>query len=465
MKFVRETTPIEVIPTWSLKLPPYGVQIKALMRAERRHNYAYFMEMGLGKTAVVLAEFIRYQKAGLVDGLVVICPNSLKRTWADQAEKFGSGISSAIWPLHGTVQLQDPWMLVMNYEATITTNGGKRLLGMLRGARCMLVLDESIQIKNYKARRTKTLIALSEYAAYRRILSGKPVVQGPHDLWAQLRFIYGHQGLNYFQFRAHFCKMGGYLGKQVVGAQNAEQLYQMVDQVAFRARKDDWLDLPPKIYETREIEMTKEQKKHYMELHDDLYTMIKGQEIVTTMMISAMLKMQQVTSGFVIGPGKVEIELDGGNPKLEALVELLEEIDGKTVIFCYFRHSVRKIVDRLKWAGYNAAGFMGGDDPAVIKEFNTDRGPDVLVVQIQSGKYGHDMLGTEKNRCATVIFFENSYSLDDRAQAEDRPHRIGQTKPVVYIDLVASSVDKAAIKALQRKEDVSLAVIDNIKRG
>ena len=456
-------TPIEIVPTWSLKLKPYDVQIKALMRAERKTNYAYFMEMGLGKTAVVLAEFVRYRDAGLVDQLVVIAPNSLKQTWADQIEKFGAKIEYRIWPDFDPMK-----SLFMNYEATITQRGTRCLLAILRGSRCMLVLDESIQIKNYKARRTKILIASSEYAAYRRILSGKPVVQGPHDLWAQLRFIWGHHGLNYFQFRAHFCKMGGYLGKQVVGAQNAEELYRMVDQVAFRARKEEWLDLPAKIYETREIELTKEQKKHYKELHDDLYTMVKGQEIVTTMMMSAMLKMQQVTSGFVMIPGKRDenvVELDGGNPKLEAVVETLEEIEGKAVIFCYFRHSVRKIVHRLTQAGHRVAGFMGGDDPVVIKQFNTNQGPDVLVVQIQSGKYGHDMLGTAEKRCATVIFFENSYSLDDRAQAEDRPHRIGQTKPVVYIDLISSSVDKSAITALQRKEDVSLAVIDNIKRG
>lgn len=451
--------------TWPFKISPYAVQTKALQRADGRYDFAYFMEMGLGKTAVVLAEYVRLREAGLVDGLVIICPNSLKQTWADQATKFDAGISPVIWPVDTVIKTAAPWMLVMNYEAVITMRGGKFLLTTLRAQRCMLVLDESVHIKNYKARRTKTLIAAAEYATYRRILSGKPLVQGAHDLWAQLRFINGAGSMNYFQFRAKFCVMGGYLGKQVVGVQDAARLHNLVDASAFRATKKAWLDLPKKIYQTRQIEMTTQQTKHYRELHDDLYTKIKNEEIAAPMMITAMLKMQQVTSGFII-TGSGPIDIDGANPKLHVLMEALEEVDGKTIIFCYFRYSVEKILKALDQKSVGAVGMMEGYDArAAVDAFNNNSTCRCLVAQVNTGKYGHTLLGDKgDDRCHTTVFYENSYSLDARAQAEDRNHRIGQDEPVVYIDLVASELDKAVIKALQRKEDVASAVIDDARK-
>jgi SNF2 family DNA or RNA helicase len=449
--------------TWALKAKPYAVQIEALKRSAGRTGFGFLLEMGLGKTAVTIAEYLHLWPH--VEHMIVVCPNSLKSTWAEECQKMGAEAALILWPrIVSTFDVRKATVApitVINYEAVITMRGRRHLTQLLQSLRCMLVLDESINIKNYKARRTKELIALGQFAHVKRILSGAPVVQGPHDLWAQLRFI-NAMDMNYFAFRNTFCKMGGYLGKQVVGVQNADRLYKIVDANGFRARKQDWTDLPQKIYETREIEMTALQIKHYRELKNDLYTKIQDHEIDAPMMITAMMKMQQVTSGFIMAPDGAILDLEPTNPKLNVTLETLEQIEGKVLIFCVFRRSVALLMKQLE----NRAVQLVGDMPTsfiaeALSEFNGNPRIRYMVCQVQTGMYGHTLLGG--GECSTTIFYENSYSLNARIQAEDRNHRFGQQRSVVYIDLVASPLDRVIIKALQKKIDIANAVVDNIK--
>jgi len=419
------------------------------------------MEMGLGKTAVVLAEWANLCSANRVDALLVICPNSLKGTWSAEMDKVGMfGVERSIWPSVGGV------MQFMNYEATITNTGRAFIQKFLESKRTMLVLDESIQVKNPQARRTKVLIAAAKGATYVRILSGEPVVQGPHDLWAQLRCLGYFDDFNYYAYRNTFCKMGGYLGKQVVGAQNVERLNKILEVCSFRARKGDWTDLPNKIYMTRTIEMTKKQQEHYIQMKKFLITMINEQEVDAQMVITQMLKLQQIGSGFIIDGNGTPHHIEGGNPKIAVVREILEEVSGKVLIFTWFRESARLLGESLSQS-HGAAMMVGGMTPidlnAAKDRFNLDPACRVLIVQIQTGKYGHTLLGTEKDRCATTIFYENSFSLDSRLQAEDRNHRIGQDRPVVYIDFIGSDIDRTVITALQKKQNIATSIIDNIR--
>lgn len=451
---------------WPFTIKPYSVQTAALESAGMHEAWAYFMEMGTGKTMVTLAEFARLYQTGPISTLVVICPNSIKGAWVAEAGKTEWPFQCRVWP-----QVMDigaagaPFVVVMNYEAVITTKGGNYLNSLLGKRRCMLVLDESISIKNPKARRTRILIAASQEAVMRRILSGAPVGQGPQDLWAQLRFLGAFERYNYYAFRNHFCKMGGWQGKQIVGAQHTEELNEIVGRWSFRAKKDDWLDLPKKIYQTREYGLTPEQTKHYKSLATDLMTKIENRVIEVQMVISAIVKLQQICSGFLMAADQSVIPIPGGNPKLALLDEVLEEVTGKVLIFCMFRHTVTQLIKHLDGAAY----IMGNMTPEAINYEKTrfEKNPEVrhMVVQIQSGKYGHTLLGGKGNdRCATTVFYEHSYSLDNRVQAEDRNHRIGQDKPVVYIDFVGPKIERDIVKALRSKQDVATAIVDGIRR-
>lgn len=447
-------------------MQPYKVQEEALKAANGRAGFAYFIEMGLGKTAITLAEIVSLHEQRLIKGAVVVCPNSLKGTWLREIEKVGAPIGYACaWPNEVYTDRGDPWLQIINYEAIITPRGYKFVEKLLCKFNSMLVLDESIHIKNHRAKRTRGLMLLGKDAKFRRILSGAPIVQGPHDLWAQLRFLGTLRDVNYYVFRNMFCVMGGWQGKQVVGSKNEEKLNGLIKQAGFRARKTDWLDLPDKTYITRDVVLSAAQLKHYKEMYEHFATMVTENEAVTAQMVlTQMQKLQQIGSGFLMSDDKV-YTLGPENPRLEALKEVLDEIEGKAIVFTFYRHSTKMLHDEIEESACLMGGMPTEEVQSEVKRFNEDPACRVMIAQIQSAKYGHTLLGGKKpeDRCATTIFYENSFSLDNRMQAEDRNHRIGQDRMVVYVDLVATDVDKAAVEALQRKLDIASAIVDGIK--
>lgn len=451
---------------WLLDIPPYQVQLEALKYSQGRKHFAFFMEMGLGKTALILAEYAALVQQGLVDHLLVVCPNSLKGVWLDEMEKVGfpKSIEGAAWPnnfVHHTANR----VMVMNYEACITNTGTNFMMKGLSQSRTMLVIDESTQVKNPQARRTRVLINACKNAAYVRLLSGQPIVQGPHDLWSQLRCLGQFSGLNYYAYRNLFCTMGGFMGKQVMGAKDPAALNEILRLISFRAKKDDWLDLPKQIYTTRNIVMSREQQKHYDLMKKYLITKIAEKEIDAQMVITQMLKLQQISSGFIIDETHKVHAIPGGNPKINALDEIMEEATGKVLIFTHFRESTRLVMEHLE--KYIPMVIQGDMSPEELdnskKAFETRSKCRVMVCQVQSAKYGLTLLGgSGDDRCATTVFYENSFSLDSRIQAEARNHRIGQDKSVVYIDLPASDIERVVVKALRKKQDVATAIVDYV---
>tara|TARA_B100000700_G_scaffold331737_1_gene467781 strand:+ start:12482 stop:13852 length:1371 start_codon:yes stop_codon:yes gene_type:complete len=455
--------------TWNLNGNPYEVQSRALDKCGGRGEFGYWMEMGLGKTAVALSDFLELWLNHDVDILIVICPNTLKRNWAKEAEtwlKMDPNIR--VWPELGSV-IDMPNIFIINYE-TLIYSGGEEVDRLINRYRCMVVLDESIMIKNHKAKKTKWLLQRKTLMEYRRCLSGSPIVQGPHDLWAQLTFLSANGKSNYFAFRNYFCRMGGWQGKQVLGVKKDRELElaNMVDQVGFRARKDEWTDLPPKIYTERRFDLTRDQTAHYTTMRDDLIAYVQGEEIEVHMVITKIMKLQQISSGWVNSEEGEPIKIPGKNPKLDLLLELYETRDTPIVVNAHYRHSIQDIFDALdkKKIPYSfiTGGMQDEDIEAEKFKFNTGEA-DIIICQVRSAKYGHTLLGTEDNRCATAVYYENNYSLDDRIQSEDRIHRHGQTNDsVLYIDLIGTEEEIDIIKCLQHKSNVAQSIIDYFRR-
>jgi SNF2 family DNA or RNA helicase len=175
------------------------------------------------------------------------------------------------------------------------------------------------------------------------------------------------------------------------------------------------------------------------------------------------LKLQQISSGFLIDDEHRVHEIPGGNPKLSEVEDILDEVTGKVLISTHFRASVASLRERL--SAYKPAVIEGDLTPESIRQerdrFENDSACRVNICQVQSAKYGFTFLGGPgEDRCATTIFYENSFSLDSRIQFEARNHRIGQDKAVLYIDLPASPIEKVVVQALQRKQDIASAIID-----
>lgn len=457
---------------WELSGTPHKVQTEANRRARGRPGFAYFMEMGLGKSATVLNEFKILLKEGKVDGMAIVCPNSIKQDWESQIKQWGLTQPILVWPKIEELIPQGDFILIFNYEAFSagTCRGYIFIEKICKQKNIFLVLDESTQIKNYMSKRTRKLLALSPLAPYKRILSGAPVIQGPQDLWPQLRFIGAIPSMRYHAFRNRYCKMGGWMGKQIVGQSNEMELSNILEDWGFRARKDVWTDLPEKIYQTRYVEMTKEQKKIYKEMSENLLVYINGECIEANQIITQLIKLQQISSGFLIREDQKIIQITCCPPKVLAIEEIIDQITGKALIFTHFRYSLSLLENHFK-ASFNPAILCGGMSQEEIAHqkhrFSTDSACRAFIIQTQTGKYGHTLLGGQsyEDRCSTTIFYENSYSLDARLQAEDRNHRYGQDRAVVYVDLVSSKVEAQAILALKNKANVANLIVDKFRKA
>ncbi len=454
--------------SWELKGSPYEVQKQAL-KYKNKKSFGYLLDMGLGKSAVTYADFLHSVEKGQVNALIVVCPNSLKENWQEQFEKWVPNykdMNFAMWPELPKSNCP-PFIWVVNYEA-FYLGKAKALSLALRVAKkykIMLVLDESIVIKRHNSKPAKAMMALGQLVVKKRILSGSPVTQGPHDLWSQLTFL-GAINMNYWQFRHHFCIMGGYKMKQIIGTKNENELNRLLGSCSYRATKEKWSDLPEKIYTTRQFEMTPKQKTAYKSMYKTFVVNVNEQVITAQMVITQYGKLQQITSGFIIDEfGDVNI-IEQNPPKLKEIFNIMEQIDGKLLVSVIFKYSMGFLKEKLK--EFNPAILEGNMNSEDIKEekrkFNEDNSCRIVLCQPQSHKYGHTLLGNEKRRCCTEYFYENSYSLDDRKQIEDRIHRYGQDSDTVYIDPVCSPMDKKVIRALQKKEDVAKAIVDYVRQ-
>lgn len=438
------------------------------------------MEMGLGKTLTALVEFLQLVGNNEVTRLVVVCPNSFKSGWVDEIKKHKADIHPYVFESGADfyheaflkTKFDKPPMLIVNYEAIRSDETQAFIRRFVGTRRAMIVLDESVQVKTYNSLQTKAALKLAPLFAFKRILSGKPVTQGPHDLWAQMKFIGAPVG-NFFPFKTTFCKMGGFKAKKVVGTQNEELLAAKIEKFIFRASKADWTDLPPKLYTSREYKLTPGLASMYKSMEDDFVLWLNETENVTVdAFITKYIKLAQIQSGFIIQEdGKiVELVPPEQNPRFKLVREILEEVPGKTVIPYIHKYTLdllqRALVD------YNPAFIKGGMETHEIQaqkdRFNNDSSCRVILVQTRAGKYGHTLLGGAgvADNCSTMIFAENSYSLDDRSQIEDRMHRHGQTADsCLYVDVWGTALDKRVTAALQAKESISQAVFSYFKKG
>ena len=457
---------------------PKGAQREALKRSRGKMGFGYFLEQGLGKTATTYCDFLDHAVDGHVDRMVTLAPNSFKGGWADEADKFGFPITPIVFESGNINHLPALFRrgfntrpnLIVNYDAIRSQSTLDIIAEFVRGRNAYIAADESIKLKDPSTSTVKAALELVQQFEMRRVLSGKPISQGPHDLWAQMRFIGQLNGRLYYPFKTAFCRMGGFKMKQVIGAQNEDILAELIDPHVFRATKADWTDLPPKSYTTREYKMSPEQLSMYRRMEEEFVLWLEnGEDVSVDTAITKYIKLAQIQAGFIIdAEKKVHLLVDPKkNARLNVLEEIIEdEIVGKASVV--YNHKVVRPMLMERFAKLNPAVICGGMTPEEIREqkerFNNDKSCRIILLT-KAAKYGHTLLGSEEseNHCSTQIYYENTYSLDDRSQLEDRSHRYGQLGEMMsYYDIVGTPLDRDATRALQRKESVFQAVFNHV---
>lgn len=441
---------------------PWGVQAAALERGAGHDRFAYHLEQGLGKSPLVFNEFLQ-SKCQI---MVVVVPNAFKLDWTLIPEEWGWGdrVEGSAWPDAMKVKSEKS-VFAINYEA-VRTSGGAYVRSLIKRFQVFFVIDESSAIKNPRSQTTRAVLELAKDAYMVRILNGTPLVQNCMDLFTPLKCLGEFDGMNPFQFRNKFAVMGGFMSKQIKGLKNEKELYSILDKCSFRALKADWRDLPLKVYSTVHLEMTNKQKKHYQEMLEEFFTLVGDEEVSADMVLVQLSKLRQIASCLVIQDGKTtSFEEPKNNPKLKAVLDILEGGPTKAIIIHFHKETGITLLTELLKAGLNPARIQGGMKPEEIvtekRRFNEDPNCRVLVGQEAATARGHTLTGGKgTDRANRMIFVEQSFSLMERLQVEDRIHRGDQDQTCQYYDLVTSPIDQAIIEALQKKKKLADTVDD-----
>ena len=470
---------------YPFKTVPYAHQITALEKSWDKENYAYFMEMGTGKSKVLIDNMSMLYDHGHINGVLILAPKGVYRNW--QRQEIPTHLPNHIedftvaWtPTPNKLEkemlesiIKDPKDLtldifLMNIEALHTTKGSRFAERFLNGHRAMIVIDESTTIKNPKAIRTKNALKLSTLAKYRRILTGSPVTRDPIDLFSQCEFldpaILGHA--SYYSFKNRYTvqvrtNVGTHVFNKVVGYKNLGELSGLLNAHSYRVLKEDCLDLPEKIYTKRQVDLTPEQKKAYKEMKEYALTLFEDGSVLTaSTVMTQLLRLHQISCGHLImEDGETKIFK---NHRITELMEILEEVDGKVIIWANYRQDIRTIYNNIskKYGPDTVATYYGdtpdGERQDIVQRFQDPKSPlRYFVGNQQTAGYGLTLTAAN-----TVVYYSNNYDLEKRIQSEDRAHRIGQKSNVTYIDLIAEkTVDERIVKALRNKINIASTVL------
>ena len=466
---------------YKFKTKPYAHQITALEKSWNKENFAYFMEMGTGKTKVLIDNVAMLYDKGKIDGALIIAPKGVVKTWYEQElpTHLPDHIEnvSVLWQPNITKTQQEKLdslfeidtafhILIMNVEALSTDKGVKFATKFINSHKTMMAIDESTTIKTPSARRTKNIIKIGLNAKYKRIMTGSPITKNPLDLYTQCEFLdpWLLDFASYYAFRNRYAEMKtmhirGRSIQVVDKFQNLGELSDIVKEFSYRVLKEDCLDLPPKVFIKRHITLTADQKRVYEQMKEQALAVLNGKVTTTMTVLTQLMRLHQITCGYVTADDGTTQQVESN--RLNELMSILEDTDGKAIIWANYQLSVGEIIQKIiKVYGPDSYVHYYGLTPQedrqdFIRKFQNDPKCRFLIGTPQTGGYGITL--TQAN---TVIYYSNGYDLEKRLQSEDRAHRIGQTKTVTYVDIIAEdTVDEKIVKALRNKINIASEVM------
>ena len=466
---------------YKFKTKPYAHQTTALEKSWNKKVFAYFMEMGTGKTKVAIDNMAMPYDNGKINGALIIAPKGVYKNWYSQ--EIPTHLADHIKPKtvlwQATINQKqqklldtlfetghDFHILVMNVEAFSTKKGVDFAARFLNSHNTFMVIDESTTIKNPGAKRTKNIVSLGKHAKYRRIMTGSPVTKSPLDLYKQCEFLdeYLLDHSSYYTFRTRYAIMrkANFNGRSVeivVGYKNLGELSDKLKPFSYRVLKDDCLDLPKKTFMKRVITLSAEQQKIYKQMKEMALAQLNGKLLTTANALSQLMRLHQITCGhFKANDGSTQTIK---NNRLNELSELLEEVEGKAIIWAHYQYDVQTVIDAIKKEyGDDSVVDYYGKTPNEerqdnIKKFQSDPRCRFLVGTPSTGGYGLTLTAA-----STMIYYSNGYDLEKRQQSEARIDRIGQEKPMTYIDIICEdTVDERIVKALRKKINIATEIM------
>lgn len=430
------------VPPFSLKLTPlpedmrfktepFSHQKEALSFALSHPKCLIGDEQGLGKTWVAI-NAMTLRKTSSKKCLIVCGVNTVKYNWKNEIKIHSNEESILIDGANSQKRVKriaewlesDAYFGIINIEALRSSLNLSALVEAVKEERIgAIIVDEIHKAKNPRSIQGKSLVHLKPF--FRIGLSGTPINK-PEELWNVLTWLEIENQKEY-PWKRRYCVFGGYQSKLIVAYKNHVELRDKLQKCMIRRRKDDVLDLPPKLYQKQYVELTSRQK----EIYDDALSglIIDYDKIIQlNNPLTETLRLRQITGGM----------FTESNPKLDRVKELLsEEIipsGHKAIIFSNWRKTTDIYYEALK-----------DYDPAYINGTTSGPARDVEALRFQTddnckiiiGTIGAMGTGITLNKASYVIFIDQSWVPLDNEQAEDRAHRIGAKGTVTIINLIA----------------------------
>ena len=493
-------------------LAPY--QQKALKACLGMEGFGLFMEQGTGKTAIAIARICNeaLRKPDKLFRALIICPNAVRENWANEIKKFASvkcetsildgteinRVKAIIGPMK-RARLDPDCKAFIAIISTDSVGNSEAAMGMVPWD--IAIIDESHGIRNASTKRWKAMEKLRGNCHARMILTGTPIANSMMDLWTQFEFMgEGWSGFTTFpkfkQFYGVFAEnaaqdQSGY--QRLVGLTNVPMIQERLARQAFLIKKSEALpDLPEKMYDIHSIKMTRDQESAYNQLcqtlmaefEDALADSTEKDILVVNNILTQMLRLAQITSGFVGIPERRDedgnivqepkINRFDPNPKVEACVEILKEKNDKqkTIIWTDYVQNIKTLKARLDLEGISAVTYYGAtskkDREEAVRRFNEDPTCKVFIGNPRAGGVGINLLGypiggKADTYCDHVIYYSQNWSAIDRSQSEDRAHRRGTVCHVRYTDLVVPGTIDEEIRDRVLDKRMSALKIQDIK--
>ena len=476
---------------WNWRQQPRAHQWDAYLDKRDTLAWGLWWDQGTGKTAEVLAQAAHLYRSGKITALLVLAPSGVETNWVyDEIPKHWPmdddklPMASRAWSSKKSTTKR--WMaaydeftafdgmqiLCMSYNAMMTDRGAKAARKFLDKNDTFYVLDESTAIKTPGAKTTKRVVASGKHAKYRRALNGTPVEDSPFAAYTQIKFVepsvWTTRGINtYEQFKATFAvfetvQLGnGKSFPQLKEYRNLALLQQCLHEAGQRLLKEDVLDLPPKSYSKFYFDISPKQRKLYKDLTEHYTTITEaGETIDAELAIVRLTRFQQITSGY-FPKGEDDDTLEpilpnAKNPRIIALGQCLDNCPGQLIIFAKYLADIAAIEELLTKRQMSFGTYVGATDPDERDRIRTDFQAGKIRVLLANKSAAK---GLTLTAAKTVIFYNNLFSADIRKQQEDRAHRIGQEKAVLYIDIIArETVDDHILAVLRRKKTIACQV-------
>lgn len=444
---------------WSVSAEFYRHQQEWATWAKSKDRLMLVAEMGLGKTLMSIQwlQSLRVPE----DEILVVCPVSLINHWQQELKQF-AGINAHCVQgstTRRTKALAETGVHIINYEYMTLNEKVRKALDR----KCVVILDESHKLKHSNTSRSKVFHEYCKSRLAVLLLTGTPISQGAQDYYSQFKCLNaGLLGHSFTSFKHRYCIeepiYGAPIGaSRIIGYKNLDELTRLTAPYIFTLRKKDCLDLPEKVYETRHVELSDEQRKSYNALKYNMATYLSsGAEVTAGNVLTRLIRFSQVTQGFLASDSGV-LERYKSNPKIKCLEEIIDDfLPGEQfIVMCRFLDDIKNVTEKLTELGISCCSITGSVPPAdrqdIVQGFKQGKSR-ALVGQIRVLGVGFNI-----ETCKKMVFFSNEYSHVDRVQAEDRIHRATSTgDSCVYIDIVASdTVDEHIVRALKSKKDVA----------